>query len=286
MKSTRTPNTTDAAPISGSSLPRPRHRTLARRLLLAVTALLVPLVVVTLVGVAMFRSSIGALETFRRETVDETAQVNEASELMALADDVGEQYVEQGDAAAGEEFRSISRQLDLSLDGLSNLSSEQEMAVVAQVRAQWAKVLTELDEAAAIPPDDYTDAALDPFHDDLDDGLSMLAGLNTLHGVAVADEIASMRRSEQLQLVVGLATLLVGVAIGEPRSSDGRGGRSRLGSNCSKAQPSGSARTTCPIGSTWGVTTSSVASVTPSTPWLSSSRGRGTICSARPSTIR
>ena len=71
----------------------------------AVAALLVPLVVVTLVGVAMFRSSIDSLEEFRSATIDETARVTEASELMALADDVGEQYVEEGDAAAGDEFR-------------------------------------------------------------------------------------------------------------------------------------------------------------------------------------
>ncbi len=42
--------------------------------------------------------------------------------------------------------------------------------------------------------------------------MSMLADLNARHGVEIADEITTMRRSEQLQLVVGLATLLVGIA--------------------------------------------------------------------------
>ena len=131
---------------------------------------------------------------------------------MKLADDVGEQYVEEGDAISGEEFRSINRQLSDILAGISDQSSDQEMAVVAEVETQWVKVLIDLDEAAAIPQDDYTDVALDPFHDDLDEALSTLAGLNALYTAQVADEIASMRRSEQLQLVVGLATLLVGVA--------------------------------------------------------------------------
>ena len=111
--------------------------------------------------------------------------------------------------------RSFARSVDSSigsLDGLSDLSSEQEMAIIAEVRARWAKVHIELDEAANIPLGDYTDAALDPFHDDIDDALSMLADLNALRGVEIADEIATMRRSEQLQLVVGLATLLVGIA--------------------------------------------------------------------------
>ena len=204
---------TDEAIESRRSGRRTRRVSLARRLMLAVTALLVPLVVVTVVGVAMFRSSIGALEEFRRETVDETARVGEARELMALADDVGEQYVEEGDAAAGEEFRSISRQIDDSLDGLSDLSSEQEMAIVAAGPTHDGRRFSSSStRRPASRWTTYTDAALDPFHDDLDDALSMLADLNTLHGVEVADEIAAMRRSEQLQLVVGLATLLVGIA--------------------------------------------------------------------------
>jgi len=172
----------------------------------------VPLVVTTVVGVAMFRSSIGSLEEFRRETIDETARVTDASELMAVADDLGEQYVEEGDAAAGDEFRSISRQIDDSLAGLSDLSSDQEQAIVAAISMSWAQVLRDVEAAAAMPQDEYTDLALDPFHDDLDDGISMLADLNALHVVAVADEIASMRRTEQLQLVIGLVTMLVGVA--------------------------------------------------------------------------
>ena len=97
--------------FEGAAADRPeaqvRRGTLARRLILAVTALLVPLVVVTLVGVAMFRSAIGSLEEFQRESVDETARVVEARDLLALSDDVGEQYVEAHDAVSGEEFRSI-----------------------------------------------------------------------------------------------------------------------------------------------------------------------------------
>ena len=92
----------------------------------------------------------------------------------------------------------------------------------------------------------------------------------------------SMRRSEQLQLVIGLVTLARRHRHRRASSSVGRVGRSRFGSDCSKARRSGSARTTCPIGSTSGATTSSVASVTPSTTWPSSSTGRGTSCSTRP----
>ena len=202
--------------LGGAGADRPeaqvRRGTLARRLILAVTALLVPLVVVTLVGIAMFRSSISSLEDFRRESVDETARVVEARDLLSRADDVGEQYVEAHDAAAGKEFRSIGRRLIGSLDGLSDLSSEQEIAIIAQVRARWAKIDSELTEAAKIPLGDPTDVALDPFHDDIDDALSVLADLNELRVVEIADEIATMRRNVQFQLLFGLATLGVGIA--------------------------------------------------------------------------
>jgi diguanylate cyclase (GGDEF)-like protein len=202
--------------FGGAGADRPeaqvRRGTLARRLILAVTALLVPLVVVTLVGIAMFRSSISSLEDFRRESVDETARVVEARDLLSRADDVGEQYVEAHDAAAGKEFRSIGRRLIGSLDGLSDLSSEQEMAIIAQVRARWAKIDSELNEATKIPLGDPTDVALDPFHDDIDDALSVLADLNELRVVQIADEIATMRRNVQFQLLFGLATLGVGIA--------------------------------------------------------------------------
>jgi diguanylate cyclase (GGDEF)-like protein len=189
-----------------------RRGTLARRLILAVTALLLPLVVVTLVGVVMFRSSISSLEEFQRESVDETARVVEARDLLSLSDDVGEQYVEAHDPVSGEEFRSIGRRLISSLDGLSDLSSEQEIAIIAKVRARWVKIDSELNEAAKIPLGDDTGPALDPFHDDIDEALSLLADLNELRGVEIADEIATMRRSEQLQLLFGLAMLGVGIA--------------------------------------------------------------------------
>jgi diguanylate cyclase (GGDEF)-like protein len=201
----------------GAATDRPEARvrggTLARRLILAVTALLVPLLIVTLVGVAMFRSSITSLEAFQRESVDETARVVEARDLLSLADDVGERYVEGRDADAGEEFRSIGRRLIGSLAGLSDLSSEREMAIIAQVRARWAKIDIDAKEAAKIPLGDATDVALDPFHDDIDDAVLMLADLNKLHGVEIADEIATMRRSEQLQLLFGLAMLGIGIAL-------------------------------------------------------------------------
>ena len=193
----------------------------------------------------MFRSSISSLEEFRRESVDETARVVEARNLLARADDVGEQYVEAHDAVAGEEFRSTVDGSMRSLDGLADLSSEQETAIIAEVRARWAKIDIELNEASNIPLGDDTGTALDPFHDDIDGAMSMLADLNERRGVEIADEIATMRRSEQSSS----SSVWRRSSSASPRRSSlsvGRAERSRLGSACSKARRSGSARTTCP----------------------------------------
>jgi methyl-accepting chemotaxis protein len=62
------------------------------------------------------------------------------------------------------------------------------------------------------PLGESTDAALEPFHDDIDSARAMLAELNQLTPSQIADEITVMRRSEQLQLAVGLATLGAGIA--------------------------------------------------------------------------
>ena len=178
------------------------------------TALLVPLVVVTLIGVVMFRSSIGALESFRRDTIDETARVNKASELVALADDVGEQYVEAG----------RRRRRDTVSFDQSRPRSHPRWALQDELGADRSPLWTRFGRDGRRSSrsstrrrpsrrDDRTDSLLDAFHDDLDEALSLLADLNTLNGVDVADEIASMRQTEQQQLVVGLATFLVGLAI-------------------------------------------------------------------------
>jgi methyl-accepting chemotaxis protein len=61
-----------------------------------------------------------------------------------------------------------------------------------------------------VPPDQATDNRLDPFHDHIDEAAAILADLHSLNGNQVADEIASLRRREQDQLLAGLAALLLG----------------------------------------------------------------------------
>jgi diguanylate cyclase (GGDEF)-like protein len=203
----------DLGPSGSVTSARTRHGSLARRLRLAITALLVPLVAVTVVGVVMFRSSIAGLEAVHRESVDEAALVDHARDLMSAADDLGERHVEDGDATAGEEFLSISRQVDATLDRLEAMSSLQETAIMDALRAQWSKVVADVDAAAGTTEADVAEVSLDAFHDDLDEALSTLAGLYAIQGLELADELGSMHRHEQLQLGVELALLVVGLGM-------------------------------------------------------------------------
>jgi diguanylate cyclase (GGDEF)-like protein len=86
------------------------------------------------------------------------------------------------------------------------------MAIIAEIRVLWKQIDIELSDAAQLPVGGDTDAALDPFHEDIDEALSLLTELIEATGIQIADEIAAMRGSEQLQLVVGLATLGAGIA--------------------------------------------------------------------------
>jgi PAS domain S-box-containing protein len=63
------------------------------------------------------------------------------------------------------------------------------------------------------PKSSATDDRLDPFHDHIDQAASKLADLHSLNGNQVADEISSLRRREQAQLLAGLAALVLGSTV-------------------------------------------------------------------------
>ena len=167
MKSTRRPDTPDAAPISGSSLPRP-HRTLARRLLLAVTALLVPLVVVTLVGVAMFRSSIGSLS----HSGETRSTRRRGSSKPASC------WRSRTTSASSTSNRATPPPVGVSFDQ-SRPRSQPRWALRPARSRRWPssprsgrngrRSSSSSTRRRPSRSTTYTDAALDPFHDDLDD---------------------------------------------------------------------------------------------------------------------
>jgi PAS domain S-box-containing protein len=190
-------------------LPAPRS-SLARRLRLALAAMLLPLAAVAMAGLVTFRYSISALEEFREETVEESKRIEQVRDLLVQADDLGEAAVEGGGPATGERFVALSALIDQGFDGLQTLATQQERRLAAEAEAIWKQSVADLEAAKAIPKERATDNRLDPFHDHIDQAGSVLADLHSLNGNQVADEISSLRRREQEQLMVGLAALVIG----------------------------------------------------------------------------
>jgi diguanylate cyclase (GGDEF)-like protein/PAS domain S-box-containing protein len=163
-------------------------------------------------GLVTFRLPISALEEFREETVEESKLIEEVRDLLVEADDLGEAAVEKGDPATGQRFVAHSALIDRRFDDLQTLATQQERELAAEADAVWKQSAADI-EAAKKLPRGATDDRLDPFHDHIDEAASILADLHSLNGNQVADEISSLRRREQNQLLAGLAALLIGSTV-------------------------------------------------------------------------
>jgi diguanylate cyclase (GGDEF)-like protein/PAS domain S-box-containing protein len=192
--------------------PAPRS-SLARRLRLALATMLLPVAAVAASGLITFRFSISALEEFRRETVEESKRIDEVRDLLVQADDLGEAAVEEDDPATAKRFVELSRLIDQRFEGLQTLATRQERDLAAQADAVWRKSAADIEAANRLPAGGPTDDRLDPFHDHVDEAASVLADLNSLNGNQVANEISSLRRREQDQLLAGLVALVVGSTV-------------------------------------------------------------------------
>jgi diguanylate cyclase (GGDEF)-like protein/PAS domain S-box-containing protein len=190
-------------------LPAPRS-SLARRLRLALATMLLPVAAVAAAGLVTFRLSISALEQFREETVEESKLIEEVRDLLVEADDLGEASVEEADPATSKRFVAHSALIDRRFDGLQTLATQQERQLAAKADAVWRQSVADIEAAKAVQGDGATDNRLDPFHDHIDEAASILADLHSLNGNQVADEISSLRRREQNQLLAGLAALVIG----------------------------------------------------------------------------
>jgi diguanylate cyclase (GGDEF)-like protein/PAS domain S-box-containing protein len=190
-------------------IPEPRS-SLARRLRLALATMLLPVAAVAGAGLITFRLSISALEDFREETVEESKRIEEVRDLLVEADDLGEASVEGDDPATGERFVAHSALIDRRFDDLQTLATQQERQLAAAADAIWRRSAADIEAAKVVPSGGATDDRLDPFHDHIDEAASILADLHSLNGNQVADEISSLRRREQNQLLAGLAALVIG----------------------------------------------------------------------------
>src|SRR6266508_7146 len=193
-------------------IPEPRS-SLSRRLRLALATMLLPVAAVAVAGLVTFRLSISALEEFREETVEESKLIETVRDLLVQADDLGEASVEKDDPATDEQFVAHSALIDRRFDDLQTLATQQERQLAAKADAMWKTSAADIEAAKAVPKGGVTDDRLDPFHDHIDEAASILADLHSLNGNQVADEISSLRRREQNQLLAGLAALLIGSTV-------------------------------------------------------------------------
>jgi diguanylate cyclase (GGDEF)-like protein/PAS domain S-box-containing protein len=205
-----------ALPLAENSpmgqIPPPRSP-LARRLTLALATMLLPVAAVAAAGLVTFRLSISALEEFRQETVEDSKRIEAVRNLLVEADDLGEAAVEESDPATGKKFVALSALIDRRFDDLQTLAAQQERRLAAEADALWEKSAADIEAAKAAPKASATDDRLDPFHDHIDQAASKLADLHSLNGNQVADEISSLRRREQEQLLAGLAALVLGSTV-------------------------------------------------------------------------
>jgi hypothetical protein len=190
-------------------IPAPRS-SLARRLRLALATMLLPVAAVAEAGLVTFRLSISALEGFREETVEESKRIEEVRDLLVEADDLGEAAVEEDDPATGERFVALSALIDRRFNDLQTLATQQERQLAAKANAVWENSAADIEAAKGAPEGGATDDRLDPFHDHVDEAASILADLHSLNVNQVADEISSLRRREQEQLLASLAALVLG----------------------------------------------------------------------------
>jgi diguanylate cyclase (GGDEF)-like protein/PAS domain S-box-containing protein len=193
-----------------SQIPRARS-SLARRLLWALATMLLPVAAVAVAGLVTFRQSVSALEEFRQETVEESKLIEEVRDLLVQADDLGEASVEEDGPATTKRFVAHSTLIDRRFGDLQTLATQQERQLAAKAEAMWKTSKADVKAAKAMQGDGATDNRLDPFHDHIDEAASILADLHSLNGNQVADEISSLRRREQDQLLAGLAALLLGL---------------------------------------------------------------------------
>jgi gamma-glutamyl phosphate reductase len=93
------------------------------------------------------------------------------------------------------------------------LATQQERQLAVEANPIWEKSAADLEAARAVPKGSATDDRLHPFHDHIDEAASILADLHSLNGNQVADEISSLRRREQVQLLASLAALVLGSTV-------------------------------------------------------------------------
>lgn len=175
--------------------------------MLALAAMLLPLLVMTGAGVLTFRSSVGGLEAFQNETISEFKPIERLRTLLEKADDVGETYVENDDPEMARRFEELTIQIDREFAKLTALDTPDERQVADAARARWEHAAEAVGVATLLPAGRYG-SSLDDFHDLIDESGSLLANVYSLSMDEIADEISGLQQGERERLLTALAILV------------------------------------------------------------------------------
>jgi diguanylate cyclase (GGDEF)-like protein len=193
--------------------PNVAPRSLASRLFATLGLLLLVLVGVAAIGVASFRDTLEALESFRGETVVDSGRIDRVRGLLVQADDAGEDFVESGGVADDASFRSLSTWIDAGFEDLSGLRDHRERALAMEARDRWREAKADLGAAADAVAAGARGDLLDPFHDHIDQAGELLVDLLRLEVLEVRSEIVALRGRARFQLIASLITLVVGALL-------------------------------------------------------------------------
>ena len=189
-----------------------RRASLARRLMIALAVMLLPLIVVAVTRYVTSRSNVGVLEAFRVDTVDESERIEAVRGLLVRADDVGELYVESGDEAFLYRFNELDQQIHVGLTDLATLDTPSQQRLAHDAIALWEAAASAAHQAVLLPRGERNDA-LDPFHDDLDSATSLVADLYRFNVLEVGDQITALGGREQTQLRTSFIALVAALII-------------------------------------------------------------------------
>ena len=181
---------------------------MARRLFLALAAMLIPVAAVAVIGLEGFRASVGGLEAFRSDTVDEGVLIESVRDMLVHADDVGEAYVETENPAVGARFEALSDRIDQGFTDLETTRQPTRMRLSSTPEQLWLQAGQEIQIAISFPVGS-TGLRLDGFHDLIDEAAAAVADMYSTNLSEVAGEISSLRERESIQLLAFLATLLI-----------------------------------------------------------------------------
>ena len=194
-----------------------RSMPLSRRLMLTLAVMFVPLLAVASSRLITFQSSVRSLDEFRAQADVESQLIDRVRILLESADDIGEDYVEQGDARMGERFLDTHDEIDQIFSRLGTLGSVRARGLTTSASALWEEAHKALHVAKGLPADSDGER-LDLFHELIDEAGATVEDAYALNVNELSSEISTIQDRERTQMwlafiIFCLSSIAVGLYI-------------------------------------------------------------------------